>query len=177
MCDKGACGVPKLFCAALELAMSEWRLDLRFADDVFIFANTKEKVQNQIARRIRPKSSKPCVLKCLVQARLSKRLASGHEQMSLKNLRLPPTVEYQQPRFYLRKNLRSKGVLQCFSHDVALPAGGHQVDVRLFPRQDMQVPCQAAVKKAREKQKKWMLTIGKKMCWSHIFWQHVKLHD
>ena len=52
---------PRLFCAALELAMSEWRLanphggvdlgdamprllDLRFADDILIFANTKEEV-------------------------------------------------------------------------------------------------------------------------------------
>ena len=54
---------PRLFCAALELAMSECRLanphggvdlgdamprllDLRFADDILIFANTKEEVQN-----------------------------------------------------------------------------------------------------------------------------------
>ena len=54
---------PRLFCAALELAMSEWRLanphgginfgdamlrllDLRFADDILTFANTKKQVQN-----------------------------------------------------------------------------------------------------------------------------------
>ena len=54
---------PLLFCAALELAMSEWRLanphggvdlgdarprllDLRFADDILFFANTQEEVQN-----------------------------------------------------------------------------------------------------------------------------------
>ena len=61
---------PRLFCAALELAMSEWRaanpqggidlggdmlrlLDLRFADDVFIFANTKEGEQNLLDSLVR----------------------------------------------------------------------------------------------------------------------------
>ena len=61
---------PRLFCAALELAMSEWRaanpqggidlgddmlrlLDLRFADDVLIFANTKEEVQNLMDSLVR----------------------------------------------------------------------------------------------------------------------------
>ena len=57
-------------CAALELAMSEWRLanphggidlgdatprlfDLRFADDILIFANTKEEVQNLLDSLVR----------------------------------------------------------------------------------------------------------------------------
>ena len=61
---------PRLFCAALELAMSEWRLanphggvdlgdamprllDLRFADDILIFANTKEEVQNLLDSEVR----------------------------------------------------------------------------------------------------------------------------
>ena len=61
---------PRLFCAALELAMSEWRLanphggvdlgdamprllDLRFADDILIFANTKEEVQNLLDSLVR----------------------------------------------------------------------------------------------------------------------------
>ena len=61
---------PRLFCAALELAMSEWRaanpqagidlgddmvrlLDLRFADDVLIFANTKEEAQNLLDSLVR----------------------------------------------------------------------------------------------------------------------------
>ena len=61
---------PRLFCAALELAMSEWRaanpqggidladvlvrlLDLRLADDVLIFANTKEKAQNLLDSLVR----------------------------------------------------------------------------------------------------------------------------
>ena len=78
---------PRLFCAALELAMSEWRaanlqggidlgddmlrlLDLRFADDVLIFASTKEEVQNLLdsllrhlaAARLMLNTSKPVVL-------------------------------------------------------------------------------------------------------------------
>ena len=61
---------PRLFCGALELAMSEWRaanplggidvgddmvrlLDLRFADDVLIFANTKEEAQNLLDSLVR----------------------------------------------------------------------------------------------------------------------------
>ena len=61
---------PRLFCAALELAMSEWRLanphggvdlgddmphllDLRFADDILIFANTKGEVQNLLDSLVR----------------------------------------------------------------------------------------------------------------------------
>ena len=61
---------PRLFCAALELAMSEWRaanpqggidlgddmvrlVDLRFADDVLIFANTKEEAQNLLDSLVR----------------------------------------------------------------------------------------------------------------------------
>ena len=61
---------PRLFRAALELAMSEWRaanpqagidlgddmlrlLDLRFADDILIFANTKEEVQNLMGSVVR----------------------------------------------------------------------------------------------------------------------------
>ena len=61
---------PRLFCAALEVAMSEWRLanphggvdlgdamprllDLRFADDILIFANTKEEVQNLLDSLVR----------------------------------------------------------------------------------------------------------------------------
>ena len=61
---------PRLFCAALELAMSEWRLanphggvdlgdamprllDLRFADGILIFANTKEEVQNLLDSLVR----------------------------------------------------------------------------------------------------------------------------
>ena len=78
---------PRLFCAALELAMSEWRaanpqggidpgddmlrlLDLRFADDVLIFASTKEEVQNLLdslvrhlaAARLMLNTSKPVAL-------------------------------------------------------------------------------------------------------------------
>ena len=59
---------PRLFCAALELAMSEWKLQirkvgsiletiwfvyLRFADDVLIFANTKEEAQNLLDSLVR----------------------------------------------------------------------------------------------------------------------------
>ena len=61
---------PRLSCAAIELAMSEWRLanphggvdfgdamprvlDLRFADDILIFANTKEEVQNLLDSSVR----------------------------------------------------------------------------------------------------------------------------
>ena len=61
---------PRLFCAALELAMSEWRaanpqagidlgddmvrlLDLRFADDVLISVNRKEAAQNLLDSLVR----------------------------------------------------------------------------------------------------------------------------
>jgi len=61
---------PRLSCAALELAMSEWRLanphggvdfgdamprllNLRFADDILLFANTKEEVQNLLDSLVR----------------------------------------------------------------------------------------------------------------------------
>ena len=61
---------PRLFCAALELAMSEWRLakphgginfgdamlrllDLRFADDILIFPNTIKEVQNLLDSLVR----------------------------------------------------------------------------------------------------------------------------
>ena len=69
VCDKGVLS-PRLFCAALELAMSEWRaanpqggidfanvlvglLDLRFADDVLIFANTKKVESSLYAKKWR----------------------------------------------------------------------------------------------------------------------------
>ena len=61
---------PRLFCAALELTMCEWRaanpqagmdlgddmlrlLDVRFADDVRIFGTTKEEVQNLLDSLVR----------------------------------------------------------------------------------------------------------------------------
>ena len=61
---------PRLFCAALEMAMSEWRFanpqggidledcmlrlpELRFADEVLIFANTREEVENLLDSLVR----------------------------------------------------------------------------------------------------------------------------
>ena len=100
VCDKGACWVPGCFCAALELAMSEWRLAnphgggrswgcyalvcliLRFLQMTSIFfANTKEEVQNLLDSLVRHLATAGSVLNTSTEAQPPSFIQVGDSHM------------------------------------------------------------------------------------------------